>query len=218
MVFIVSATGDEKAITQPWLQADGDLASLMLGGLVSCVNFILDAIPASRNALSQIWQLYASSYARPTVAAHILSSTHIYLSRLPWQRFWPSVQDVETMLRVAAQQLPDCHMFLCHVFHEVDWPAWLVKLGSSADVNVVSRVHACLLQLLVRLAAERRNATAEETARSCRLLGEAAKWAWQLLVPADVAHALDWFVMGVDPRVVFVSAEDGLEVDHAILK
>lgn len=122
------------------------------------------------------------------------------------------------MLRVAAQQLPECHTFLCHLFHEVDWPAWLVKLGSSADVGVVSRVHGCLLQLLVRLAAERRNAKSEEVAKACKLLSDAKKWAWHLLTPADVAHALDWFVMGVDPRVVLVGCEEVLEIDSAILR
>jgi hypothetical protein len=47
-----------------------------------------------------VWQFYVTSFAHSAIQDHILGVVHGGLLALPWDRFWPSMQDLEFMLKV----------------------------------------------------------------------------------------------------------------------
>lgn len=51
--------------------------------------------------LNSIWQWYGSCYTHNSVKDHIFTPIHDSLMKLPWQNFWPTVPDLELMLRVS---------------------------------------------------------------------------------------------------------------------
>jgi hypothetical protein len=67
---------------------------------VTHVSFIV----ACSNILCFVWQFYVASFAHSAVKDYILGVIHGSLLSLPWDRFWPSVQDLEHMIKV--QELP----------------------------------------------------------------------------------------------------------------
>lgn len=56
--------------------------------------------PACSNILSFVWQFYVAKFAHTAVKDHVLNVIHGAILTLPWERFWPSVQDLECMLKV----------------------------------------------------------------------------------------------------------------------
>lgn len=188
----------------------------------------MDALPASTSVMCYIWQFYAQYYTQtPSISPHILVVVHSCLLLLPWKRFWPSLQDLETMLRISDQYLPESHTFLSYVFLEIDWHLWLSRLSSSnVDPAIMSRVHFCLLNILVKTVGgeEGRNLTVEGGAtmqvggeRAYQLLNTSRKWTWYVLKPAELAHVLDWYVMSADPRIVLVE-QQVKRIDIAIME
>lgn len=55
---------------------------------------------ASGKILSFVWQWYVTNYAHTSVKDHILNVFHASFIALPWQNFWPSLPDLELMLKV----------------------------------------------------------------------------------------------------------------------
>jgi len=61
---------------------------------------IVSFFAACSNILSFVWQFYVTSFAHSAILDHILGVVHGSLLTLPWDRFWPSLQDLEYMLKV----------------------------------------------------------------------------------------------------------------------
>jgi hypothetical protein len=57
-------------------------------------------VAACSNILCFVWQFYVTSFAHSAIQDHILGVVHGGLLALPWDRFWPSMQDLEYMLKV----------------------------------------------------------------------------------------------------------------------
>ena len=121
---------------------------------IECVRFIIDTLPASSKILCFVWQFYVTNFAHASVKDHILNVIHGNFLSLPWDRFYPSVNDVELMVKVIDQYLPDSHLFLGSVFTCVHWPLWINDLLASQPLALVARIHVCLLNLLVKLSNE----------------------------------------------------------------
>lgn len=113
------------------------------------------------------------------------------------------------------QNLPECHIFLGHVFVSVQWQPWMANLNENAPVKVKTTIHICLLHLLVKLANEPyvRSHHAEKIKT---LLVQAEQFAWNLIEPAVHQQIMDWYVMSCDPVVVFKN--DPLNLDVRILE
>lgn len=50
--------------------------------------------------LSLFWQWYVSYFAHVTIKDHVTNVIHSAFLGLPWKNFWPSITDLEMMLKV----------------------------------------------------------------------------------------------------------------------
>lgn len=171
-------------------------------------------MPASNKILSYLWQFYVINYAHTAIKDHVLNVVQGCFLELPWDRFNPSVDDVELMVKVIDQYLPDCHLFLANVFFKVNWPQWIADLIILQPLPVVGRMHGCLLNLLVKLSNE---PNVRSNDRTQRLVQEAEKFSWHLVDAASFDQVINWHVMSCDPRVVMVvTGEQSHPLDLAI--
>lgn len=111
--------------------------------------------------------------------------------------------------------LPECHAFLGHIFLEVNWNSWLARLvQQTTDLAPSSRVHHCLLHLLVKLSSEQ---TVRQNDKARVLLERAREFStWHVLEVQALEHALDWYVMSCDPRVVLHEASAVKLIDYQV--
>ena len=82
-----------------------------------------------------------------------LQVMHQELEHLPWQLYVPSLPDLEQLVRVTDQCLPDVHAFLVNVWVRCPVPA-LIDQWKMHPPSTFTRFLTCLLHLYVRLAGE----------------------------------------------------------------
>ena len=145
---------DDRSILLPWIITDGPYANRTVSMFVECIRFITDTMPASSKILCFLWQFYVTNFAHASIKDHILNVIHGNFLSLPWDRFSPGIGDVEFMIKVIDQYLPDCHIFLGSVFTSIIWPTWVSEIISTQPLQVTARMHVCLLNLLVKLSNE----------------------------------------------------------------
>lgn len=145
---------DDRCVLLPWIINDCIYASFCSNIFVESVRFILDTLPGVNSVLSYVWYFYVVNYAHAHVKDHVLGVIHRSLLSLPWNTFFPNLQDVELMLKVVDQFLPLCHCFLGSVFVEIKWTDLVQFYLSSYDVETNTRLHICLINLLVKLPSE----------------------------------------------------------------
>jgi hypothetical protein len=145
---------DDRSVLLPWIITDGPYANRTMAMFAECIRFIVDTMPASSKILSFMWQFYVSNYAHVSIKDHVLNVVHGNFLSLPWDRFCPAINDVELMIRVVDQYLPDCHLFLGSVFTAINWLTWINELMSMQSLPIAARMHVCLLNLLVKLSNE----------------------------------------------------------------
>ncbi|KAF2894637.1 hypothetical protein ILUMI_11535 [Ignelater luminosus] len=205
---------DDRAVLLPWIPADGPYAQRMVNMLFECVQFIIHTLPGSNSILSFIWQWYVTNFAYTTVKDHILNAVHASFLALPWHTFWPSISDLELMLKVVEQYLPDCHVFLGHIFMEIPWASWINNVSKNTTMPVTLRVHQCLLHLLVKLSNEP-NVRTNHRDKAKSLLVQAECFNWDLIEPGMYQPVIDWYVMSCDPLVLCVT--DPMDLDFRVL-
>lgn len=145
---------DDRSVLLPWIITDGPHANRTVAMFVECVRFIIDTMPASSKILGYLWQFYVTNFAHASVKDHILNVIHGNFLSLPWDRFSPGINDVEFMVRVVDQYLPDSHLFLGSVFSSVNWSVWINEVLNTQPLPVAARMHICLLNLMVKLSNE----------------------------------------------------------------
>ncbi|KAJ8949813.1 hypothetical protein NQ318_000511, partial [Aromia moschata] len=209
----IQQLADDRSVLLPWISADGSFALKVISAFYECVTFIIHTLPASSSILSYIWQWYVTCYAHTSVKDYILVPIHQTFTSLPWHNFWPSVIDVEFMLRVVDQYLPECHSFLGHVFMSVPWANWLNNFTNTPP-QVKGRVYQCFLNLVVKLANEP-NVRKNYSEKAKSLLVQVENFDWSILDPPVFQHIMDWVVMSCDSSVIF--KEDPLDLDYRIL-
>nr|CAD7586275.1 unnamed protein product [Timema genevievae] len=216
---------DDRSVLLPWIIADGPHAHRMVAMFTECVRFILDTLPgkdasppvmhaiagqACSNILCFLWQFYVSSFALTSVKDYVLNVIHASFLSLPWDRFWPSIHDLDLMLKVVDQYLPECHTFLGSIFIEVPWWTWVGHVLTAYTETVAARTHVCLLHLLVKLANE---PNVRQSTKIAPLLLEAQKFAWHLVDAASYNQVVNWCVMSCDPRVILTLDQETGPVD-----
>lgn len=207
---------DDRSVLPPWIVNDSPNAHRVVTMFVECLRFISDTLPACSNILSFVWQFYVSQYAHTSIKDHIVNVIHTSLVTLPWDHFWPSIQDVELMLKVVDQYLPDCHSFLGTIFMSVSWSAWLGHIMSSQHPEASNRAHICLLHLFVKLANE---PSVRGTSQACSLIQQAQQFHWDLLDVSAYEPVINWCVMSLDPRAILVIADDKINpLDRGVLE
>ncbi|XP_076670129.1 ectopic P-granules autophagy protein 5 isoform X3 [Andrena cerasifolii] len=90
---------DDRSVLLPWIITDGLYANKIVAMFVECIRFIIDTLPASSKILCFVWQFYVTNFAHASVKEHILNVIHGNLLSLPWDRFYPGVNDVEFMIK-----------------------------------------------------------------------------------------------------------------------
>ncbi|XP_034176460.2 ectopic P-granules autophagy protein 5 isoform X1 [Osmia lignaria lignaria] len=196
---------DDRSVLLPWIITDGLFANKIVAMFVECIRFVLDTLPTSNKVLCFIWQFYVTNFAHASVKNHILNVIHGNFLTLPWDRFYPTLNDIEFMVKVVDQYLPDSHLFLGSIFTCVNWTAWMNDLLATQSLSVAARMHVCLLNLLVKLSNE---PNVKQNDKALDLVNEADKFFWHLLDATAYDHVINWYVMSCDPRVV-LSIDDG---------
>ncbi|KAK5643248.1 hypothetical protein RI129_007093 [Pyrocoelia pectoralis] len=205
---------DDRAVLLPWIPADGPFAQKMICSMFECVMFIIHTLPACNIILSYVWHWYVTNFAHQAVKEYILNAVHASFLALPWHNFWPSVGDLELMLKVVEQYLPECHVFLGYIFIEVPWNNWIQQVLMNASPAIILRVHQCLLYLLVKLSNEP-NVRSNYSDKAKSLLVQAENFNWNVLEPGMYQQIVDWYVMSCDPLVLFTT--DPLDLDFRVL-
>ncbi|XP_050307718.1 ectopic P granules protein 5 homolog [Anthonomus grandis grandis] len=209
----IQQLADDRSTLLPWIPSDTELAQKMIKNLCECIHFVLDTLPASFNILSFLWQWYVTSFAHNSVKDHVLVPIHAEFTGLPWSKFWPSLVDLEMMLKVIDQYLPECHSFLGTIFLSVPWLNWINSF-TDAPLQIKPRIYSVFLNLLVKLSIEpniRKNNL--EKARS--IIIQAENFDWAILDPAVCQHVMDWAVMSFNSGVIFKT--DVLDLDYRLL-
>ncbi|XP_026298515.1 ectopic P granules protein 5 homolog isoform X2 [Apis mellifera] len=196
---------DDRSVLLPWIIADGPYANKFVAIFVECIRFINDTLPASSKILCFVWQFYVTNFAHASIKDHILNVIHGNFLSLPWDRFYPCINDVELMVKVIDQYLPDSHLFLGSVFTCVHWPLWINDILATQPPTIVARMHVCLLNLLVKLSNE---PNVRQTDKVIQLIMEAEKFSWHLLDAITYDHIINWHVMSCDSRVVLHVCND----------
>ncbi|XP_017889287.1 ectopic P granules protein 5 homolog isoform X2 [Ceratina calcarata] len=195
---------DDRSVLLPWIISDGPYANKMVAMFVDCIRFILDTLPASNKILSSLWQSYVTNYAHPSVKEHVLNVIHGNFLTLPWDRFNPNLNDLELMVKILDQFLPDSHLFLGTVFISIDWKRWMSDwVIGNPSVSSLTRIHVCLINLTVKLANE---ANIRENDKAIQLVTAAEKFSWHLLDAAAYDHIINWYVTNCDPRHILQSS------------
>ncbi|XP_049842891.1 ectopic P granules protein 5 homolog isoform X1 [Schistocerca gregaria] len=215
----IQQLADDRSVLLPWIVADGAHAQRFVGTFVECVRFVLDTLPGCSNMLSFVWQFYVNNFAHAAVKDYILNVLHGGLLTLSWDRFWPGLNDLELMLKVVDQYLPDCHQFLGGMFVEVAWWSWVGHVLSTFPPALTARAHACLLHLLVKLSCE---PSVRQSTKLLPLLLESRRFAWHLLDSTAFESIANWYVMSCDPRVILAPEDTddddtGRSIDIATL-
>lgn len=162
-----------------------------------------------------MWQWYVGNFAHTSVKEHILNPIHACFIALPWNNFWPSVNDVELMLKLVEQYLPECHMFLGHIFFDIPWANWIRSVASGGNEAVTIKVHHCLLHLMIKLSKEP-NVRSHYRDKAVSLFVQAECYNWDILEPVLYQNILDWYVMSCDPLILFLT--DPMELDFQVMK
>lgn len=144
----------DRSFLLPWIINDCSYASFACNIFVESVRFVLDTLPGVYSVLSYVWCFYVSNYAHVHVKEHVLGVVHKSFLTLPWNTFFPNLQDVELMLKVVDQFLPLSHAFLGGLFVEIRWTELVHHYLNSYDAESNVRLHICLLNLLVKLPSE----------------------------------------------------------------
>ncbi|XP_033214682.1 ectopic P granules protein 5 homolog isoform X2 [Belonocnema kinseyi] len=190
---------DDRSILLPWIIADGPYANRTVAMFVECIRFITDTLPASSKILCFLWQFYVTNFAHASIKDHILNVIHGNFLSLPWERFSPGIGDVELMIKVVDQYLPDSHLFLGSVFSVINWPIWVNEMMLTQPLPVAARMHVCLLNLLVKLSNE---PNVRQNEKAVRLMIDAEKFSWHLIDATAFDQVINWHVMSCDPRVI----------------
>ncbi|XP_012284320.1 ectopic P granules protein 5 homolog isoform X2 [Orussus abietinus] len=205
---------DDRSVLLPWIIADGPYANKTVAMFVECVRFITDTLPASCKILSFLWQFYVTNFAHASVKDHVLNVIHGNFLSLPWDRFFPGTGDVELMVKVVDQYLPDSHLFLGSIFTNVNWTLWANEILTTQPLLLTARMHVCLLNLFVKLSNE---PNVRQNDRAVQLVTEAEKFAWHLVDSTAYDQVVNWHVMSCDPRVILCENDDqGHPIDLAI--
>ncbi|XP_014236749.1 ectopic P granules protein 5 homolog isoform X1 [Trichogramma pretiosum] len=206
---------DDRSVLLPWIITDGPFANRTMSMFVECIRFITDTMPASNRVLCYVWQFYVQNYAHPSIKDHILNVVHGNMLSLPWDKFNPTVVDVELMLKVIDQYLPDSHLFLGSIFFGVNWQQWMTELlGSQQSPALLTRVHVCLLNLFVKLSNE---PNVRQNDRALKAVQDAERYSWHLVDAAAYDQVINWHVMSCDPRVVLTTANSDVHpIDIAV--
>ncbi|XP_017775624.1 PREDICTED: ectopic P granules protein 5 homolog [Nicrophorus vespilloides] len=206
---------DDRTVLLPWIPANAPFAQKIVDMFFECLLFLVQTLPAN-NILSYVWQWYVSNFAHVAVKDHILNVIHHSLINLPWNKFWPSIPDLEFMLKLVDQYVPECHTFLGHIFIEIPWRPWIYTLNENVTaITAKARIYHCLLNILVKLSNEPNMRNNYED-RLKPLLMQAETFDWSILETNSVQQALDWYVMSCDPMILF--KRDSLDLDYRIIQ
>ncbi|XP_076173051.1 ectopic P-granules autophagy protein 5 isoform X2 [Ptiloglossa arizonensis] len=205
---------DDRSVLLPWIVTDGSYANKIVAMFVECIRFIIDTLPASSRILSYVWQFYVTNFAHTSVKDHILNVIHGNFLSLPWDHLYPSVCDIEFMIKVIDQYLPDSHLFLGSIFTCLNWSVWINDFLTTQSLSTASRMHVCLLNLLVKLSNE---PNVRQSDKTIQLITEAEKFSWHLLDASSYDQIINWYVMSCDPKVIlYVDIDQCHPIDIAI--
>jgi len=126
--------------------------------------------------LSHLLALYAEHYAQAAIKDHIFGVIHPALAALPWADFRPRLTDVDAMMKIISQFLPQCHAFLGTIFVQMDWQTFVAQQEEGGASPGAARLLPALFCLLVKLSSE---PSVRQSGRLLGILTQAERWPWR---------------------------------------
>ncbi|KAK6644427.1 hypothetical protein RUM43_000694 [Polyplax serrata] len=191
----------ELSISLPWSLNDLEPAYFCTSIFTESIRFLLDTLPGFNNVLNNLWMFYGSHFAHHYVKDYILNVIHENFMLLPWEKFFPSLSEVELMLHIVNQFLPSSHSFVGNIFINVKWNDLVQYHLSGYDGEIAAKLHICLLHLLVKLSME---PSLKQNEKIICLLNEANDFGWHLVDSCSYEIILNWFITSCDPRIILM--------------
>ncbi|XP_014245821.1 ectopic P granules protein 5 homolog [Cimex lectularius] len=205
---------DDRSILLPWISTDSGHAHKVLAIFTESIRFFLDSVQGTNDMFSQLWQYYVNFYANPSVPEHVLSVVNDNLLSLPWNKFFPSLLDLELMLKVSDTYVPFCHTLLGAIFIEIPWLSWLDTMTSWNEQNS-TKILSSFLHLIIKLSNE---PNVRQSGKILDLLRTSKSFHWEHVDFPSYESVVNWFVMSYDPRVILNLEEEGNQIDHAVME
>ncbi|CAG9807355.1 unnamed protein product [Chironomus riparius] len=207
-----------NTILQPWSNVHTENAEKFIRTYAMCIQYMFDMLPGSNLLIQHLFTWYIEYFANKTTPKHVLAPIQLLLTKLPFERFLPTLQHMEGFNRVLMDFVPDCHTFLGNIFLRISWTQWLSVQLPTLDYTTSQRTMAILLTTIIKLSFEPK---VRESIRILQLLQDAVKYNWMILDYKDVENVLDWFVMSAEPSVILKIPSEHETVDlniHMLLQ
>ncbi|KAG8226065.1 hypothetical protein J437_LFUL006372, partial [Ladona fulva] len=183
----------------PWIPSDSTYAFTIALSFSRCIFFLMDTFPGHSNILSPVWEMYFSSIAQTGVGCHILEIIHDAFSSLPWNQFWPTLQNLKNMVDVMETAPTECHLFIFHITTQIRWKEWV---GSVAPSNsLCAEALSSLLKLILLLSSDFSLKKVNHSDLH-PLLRDAKAFPWHNLRASDYALLIDLFINHTKPEMV----------------
>lgn len=201
-------------ILLPWSDSYLVFAQKQLNMFISCIQFLMEMLPAGTNILNQIFYWYDIHYANTAIPKQILHPIHKALANLPWNKLMPTIVTIDSFNKILQQFIPECHTFAGTIFLQIQWKSFITNNLNTFNYDLRLRVLSSILLNLIKLSCEPN--IREEP--KIELINEAAcTYPWHLLEYKNVEVAMDWFVMSFEPSVILKMPSDVHLVDESVL-
>ncbi|XP_016985100.2 ectopic P granules protein 5 homolog [Drosophila rhopaloa] len=207
--WIRQLTPGQSKVLLPWSEQQVSSSKLMIRSFVATILQVLQYLPSSNKILEHVFAWYVHHFAQPNIAGHVLAPIHEGLAQLPWERFLPPAQHVESLYDSLQRFLPESHAMLGHIFIRIDWNNWFAQMPQP--VVILSR----LFGIFVKIAFEPNIHIHPNTSK---ILEEAILYPWHLVEYSELEQLLKWFVASVEPAIALKLPAESNYADRAVLE
>ncbi|KAK2703143.1 ectopic P granules protein 5 homolog isoform X2 [Artemia franciscana] len=148
----IQQLSEDKLRLLPWISTDAGLAANLMTGLLDIITYLSDVLPNDQGIMSYLFLFYVENVCHPGVRSHISEVYHSGLLTLPWDKFYPTLDDLELM--VSNVKIPETNSFFGTLLVLINWEQFLSDIFGSRNMELYSRCLGLLLKLIARLSNE----------------------------------------------------------------
>ncbi|XP_041348486.1 ectopic P granules protein 5 homolog isoform X2 [Gigantopelta aegis] len=212
--------GNKEQTLFPWTEGDTLVAMSMVTMFRKVVEFLIaqlsvTAAEYSAGVLALLLMYYATGLCTKTTPPYI---SDLYLQQfklLPWEKLRPDLQLLETIAQMKERTSPNCFKLVSHLLPRLAWPDILQYYQMCQPPDVVFRIQAALLLLLIQTYGDREMLQEENTVQ---LLQSAENFDWSFVTLPSFQTSNNWFLQVCDPKCVLSERSSPAAVGLRLLK
>ena len=89
-----------NTILQPWSNVHTENAEKFIRTYAMCIQYMFDMLPGSNLLIQHLFTWYIEYFANKTTPKHVLAPIQLLLTKMPFERFLPTLQHMEGFNRV----------------------------------------------------------------------------------------------------------------------